>query len=230
MAGRTFLSGHTYHVVRRLKAECEAFDERDMRHCLEQIRILKQQHDVHLYAWCILPHELHLLVSRGQDAHQISRFMKALSCRISLHRKSRGLRHAWDARFDASLVESGQWTLTCMCYLERLPVLSGLAQSVNHYPMSSYRIRVGKAAEGWLDYPEEYTALGDSERDRLELYRNYVRSGVDPKDAVFIQSATFRNRIIGSDYFVRAVYRKHGVLLANRGPGRPRKSDMMSTG
>lgn len=128
------------------------------------------------------------------------------------------------------MIESGQWTLTCMCYLERLPVLSGLAKSVNHYPMSSYRMRIGRTAETWLDHPEEYTALGETERDRLELYRNYVCSGIDPKDVVFIRSATSRNRIVGSDYFVRAVYRKHGVLLVNRGPGRPRQSDVGSIG
>lgn len=228
MTGRFFLSGHSYHVVRRLKKnESDPLDERDMRYCLDQIRLLKRQYEVLLYAWCILPYELHLLVSRERDAQHISSFMKALSCRISFHRKSRAVRHVWDARFDASLVESGQWTLTCMCYLERLPVLSGIVQSVNHYPMTSYRMRVGKAAGEWLDYPPEYMSLADDEHGRLELYRHYVRCGVDPKEAIFIRSATFRNRIIGSDYFVRAVYRKHGVLLVNRGPGRPRKSGPM---
>lgn len=45
------------------------------------------------------------------------------------------------ARYRSSPVESGQWLLACICYIERLPVLRRLGLSAYHYHRSRYRMK-----------------------------------------------------------------------------------------
>ena len=98
-----------------------------------------------------------------------------------------------------------------------------LTSSAYHYHRSSYRMRLGKTGQYWLDDPEEYARLGSSIEERAEAYRMYMRNGLDAKEEKMIDTAVKRCKLTGSIRFVKEVYREYGVLGINRGPGRPRK-------
>lgn len=228
MAGkdRLLLAGHPHHLVRKSHGNKPVFlDEADYTHCLGQIRELSKDYQLRIHAYCLLPDGLHIIATPQGDPGNLSKFMKALSCRTSLRRKNvHGERSVWEIRYRSSPVEPGQWLLACMCYVERLPVLYNLASSAYHYHRSSYRMRLGKTDQYWLDDPDEYARLGDSVEERAEAYRMYISNGLDADEQKMIDTAVRRCRLTGSIRFVREVYREYGVVGINRGPGRPRKS------
>jgi len=234
MAGkdRLLLAGHPHHLVRKSHGNKPVFlDEADYTHCLSQIRELSKEYKLSIHAYCLLPDGLHIIATPREDPASMSKFMKALSCRTSLRRKNLyGERSVWEIRYRSSPVEPGQWLLACMCYIEWLPVLYELASSAYHYHRSSYRMRLGKTSQYWLDDPDEYARLGDTIKERAEAYRVYMSNGLDDNEQKMIATAVNRCRLTGSIRFVREVYREYGVVGINRGPGRPRKYRKNSSG
>ncbi len=222
---RLLLAGYPHYLVRKSPDDQPVFlDEADYTHCAGLIRGLGAEYDLEIHAYCLLPHGLHILATPRNDPGDVSKFMKALSCRTSLRRKNLyGRSSAWEIRYRSSPIEPGQWMLTCMCYIERLPVMHELVSSAYHYHRSSYRTRLGKADHYWLADPDEYARLGETIQERAEAYRVYISNGLDPKDQRMIDTAVRRCKLTGSIRFVKDVYREYGVMGINRGPGRPRK-------
>ncbi|MBG14564.1 MAG: hypothetical protein CL553_15900 [Alcanivorax sp.] len=222
---RLLLVGHPHHLVRKSHGKQPVFlNEADYTHCLGQIRELSKEYKLAIHAYCLLPDGVHIIATPLEDPTDLSTFMKALSCRTSLRRKNlHGQCSVWEVRYRSSPVEPGQWLLACMCYVERLPVRHGLASSAYHYHRSSYRMRLGKTDQYWLDDPEEYARLGDTIQERAEAYRVYMSNGLDQNEEKMIDTAVKRCKLTGSIRFVKEVYRQYGVIGINRGPGRPRK-------
>ena len=221
---RLLLAGHPHHLVRKSRDQQPVFfDEADYTYCIAQIRALSREYEIAVHAFCVLPHGLHILATPLGEPVNLSRFMKALSCSTSSRRKHlHGARSVWEVSYRSSPVEPGQWLLACMCYIERLPVVHRLASSAYHYHRSSYRMRLGKTHQYWLDDPEEYARLGGSIEDRAEAYRMYMSSGLDPEEEAVIDTAVKRCKLTGSVRFVKEVYRQYGVLGNRRRSGQPR--------
>jgi len=221
---RLLLAGHPHYLVRKSPDNQPVFlDEADCTYCLGLIRGLSVEYDLAIHAYCLLPNGLHILATPRKHPGDLSKFMKALSCRTSLRRKNvHGRRSVWEVRYRASPIEPGQWLLTCMRYIEHLPVMHKLASSAYHYRRSSYRMRLGKTGHYWLDDPEEYARLGETIKERAEAYRLYMSNGLDTSEEQMIGTAVKSCKLIGSIRFAKEVYRKFGVLAVNRAAGRPR--------
>ncbi|MFP1682786.1 transposase [Alloalcanivorax sp. C16-1] len=222
---RLLLADVPHHVLRKARKGEQVFhDKADYRHFVSQLRELRDVYNVELHAWTLLPDRIHLVATPHENPNLLGTFIKALTCRTSLRRRGvYGERSPWEARFRASPIEPGNWLMACICYVERLPVLHKLAGSAYHYQNSSYRMRLGKTDQYWLDDPEEYARLGDDIEERADAFKTYMRNGLDEKEMDLINTALYRNRLTGSQRFVEYVYRKYGILALNRGPGRPRR-------
>ncbi|MBF1802560.1 hypothetical protein [Alloalcanivorax profundimaris] len=210
---RLLLAGHPHYLMRKSADNQPVFlDEADCNHCLGDMRELSAQYELAVHAYCLLPQGLHVVATPREDPAALSRFMKALSCRASLRRKNlHGRDSAWEVRYRSSPIEPSQWLLTCMCYVERLPVVHELAPSAYHYRRSSYRMRLGKTGHYWLKDPEEYTRLGGTLEERAEAYRMYMSSGLDTNDERAIEAAVKQCKLIGSVRFIQEVCRRYGL-------------------
>lgn len=210
---RLLCAGHPHYLVRRSSHNQPIFlNEADFTSCRGDIRELSTEYDLALHAYCLLPHEVHVVTTPHGDPNTLSQFMKALSCRATLRRKNlHGGDSVWEPRYRSSPIELSQWLLTCMCYVERLPVIHELARSAYHYHRSSYRARLGKTGHYWLTDPEEYVSLGSTRKERADAYRMYMSTGLDPNDEKIIEAALKqRDKPIGSDRFIQEMYRRHG--------------------
>ncbi|GAA5127724.1 hypothetical protein [Alloalcanivorax gelatiniphagus] len=227
MAGtdRLLLADVPHHVLRKARKGEQVFhDKADYRHFISQIRDLRHTYQVEVHAWTLLPDRFHMVATPYGNPDNLGVFIKSLTCRASLRRRGLyGQKSPWEARFRASPVEPGNWLMACISYVERLPVEQNLASSAYHYQNSSYRMRLGKTDQYWLDDPEEYARLGDDIPERANAFRTYMRNGLDEKEVEMINTALYRNRLTGSQRFVEFVYKKYGILVLNRGPGRPRR-------
>lgn len=226
--GRLLQPGIVHHLVRRSYGGKEVFiDELDYRYTLNQMFKLVATHRVRLHAWCLLPDQIRMLASFDGPEDDLSRLMKALVCRKTLH-YNRRYNHAgspWENRFGFSPVEPGQWVLACMRYIESLSAMKGLASCAFRWDWSSYRMRLGYAPEYQLNDPREYRDLGDTPRERIDTYREYLRFGADEREQNAIENAAIHRRVTGSYEFAREVEQWTGVYAPNRKPGRPPKSE-----
>src|SRR5690606_26377577 len=78
----------------------------------------------------------------------------------------------WEGPYRRSLVQSGQWRMACLRYIETLPVRTGLTESVKLYPWSSWRARL--ADQWYLDQDGDYLGLADHESERRDRYRSFL--------------------------------------------------------
>lgn len=222
---RVLIPGGPHHLMRRSLNKRPIFrNDTDYAYFIDLIRDLGHHYEIQIHAWCLLPDCFHLLVTPGHKVNDISTFMKALTCRLSLrHKRMCNEPVHWEPRYRSSPVEPGQWLMACMRYIEHLPVARSLVRRAFDYPQSSYRMRLGKSPEYWLDDPEEYLRLGKNLEERSDAYRAYMGIGIDAKEAIVIASALTRGSLTGSWRFVEKIYEEFGVLAINRGRGRPPK-------
>jgi putative transposase len=221
---RILIPGHAHHLMHKSSNDQPIFrNDADATHFAGLIRDLSQRYDIRVHGWCLLPDRFHLLATPSQEANDLSLLMKGLTSQASLRQKqTHNETLSWEPRYRSSPVEPGQCLMACLCYIESLPATLGLVKSPFDHRLSSYRMRLGKTSPYWLDDPQEYLNLGDP-KERAAAYRAYMHFGIDAEEADMIVTALRRGCLTGSSRFEKKVHEEFGVLVINRGPGRPPK-------
>jgi putative transposase len=75
----------------------------------------------------------------------------------------------------------------------------------------------------WLDTDPCYLALGISDSDRAERYREFVQSAIPAGEWELIREALQRGQLTGNSRFANEVEAIIGRRIKNRKQGRPRK-------
>ncbi len=221
---RVVLPGYPHHILHRGHNRQAVFKEdEDYLKYLADVKELKQSFGVDVYAWCLLPDEVHLLINPGPEADALGVFMKSLAARMTRHRNRREERRGtlWESRYRSSPVQFS-WLLPCVRYLEQLPVRQGRVSAPEWYPWSSYTERLTAGAGSTLDPDPDYLNLADNDEERRNLYDSYVHHNPDDRETVLIHDAVERNQLTGDPDFTDEVEALTGHRVSNRGRGRPR--------
>ncbi len=229
---RTVVPEYPHHILQRGHNGQEVFkEEEDYLKYLKDLRELKEKLNVKVYGWCLLPNELHLLIDPRFNPDMLSEMMKALAARTTRHRNRKGNRTGtlWESRYRSSVIQRGHWTLACLRYLEKRPVLLGLADAPARFPWSSFNMRMGREEPAWLDHPEEFLNLGETDQERRHFYRLFMEQNIQEREAHAILCAAMRNQLTGDKEFTDEVEEITGVRVSMRGrgrpPGKPRKPE-----
>ncbi len=229
---RTVVPDYPHHILQRGHNGQDVFkEEDDYLKYLKDLRELKEKLNVKVYGWCLLPNQVHLLVDPRSNPDMLSELMKALAARTTRYRNRKDKRSGtlWESRYRSSVIQRGPWTLACLRYLEKLPVLLGLAHAPARFPWTSFTMRMGRQEPSWLDQPEEFLNLGDNEQEQRHLYRAFVEQQIHEQEADAILSAVMRNQLTGDKEFTDEIEEITGVRVSMRGrgrpPGKPRKPE-----
>lgn len=180
---------------------------------LELLKKYKEQYDIKIFAYALMPDHLHLLVemvspktgSQPARSQDISDFMHNLNNAYTKYFNNAYDRkgHLFRERFKAALVEKDNYLLKMTVYLHLNPQKLNLASDARTYPYSTYASYLNKefSAHG-IDLKEEITEIlgflgGKS-------YADFVAE-MTPEDAEFLHRKLQRGGIIGSDDFVSRV-------------------------
>lgn len=115
-----------YHVTARGNNRQRIFfDDRDRRHFLALLGQMVERHAVEVHAYVLMHNHYHLLV-RTPEAN-LSGAIQWLNVAYSIwwNRRHRRAGHVFQGRFQAVVVESGQWVLACSLYVHLNPVAVG---------------------------------------------------------------------------------------------------------
>jgi len=220
---RVAVPNYPHHIQQRgHNGETVFNDEEDCRKYLSDIQDLKSKFKVDIYAWCLLPDQVHLLANPGSNADMLAETMKGLSARTTRHRNRKYKRSGtlWEGRYRSSVVQRGEWTLACMYYLETLHSRMH-GKITEHFPWTSLDMRAGRTEENWLDLPDEFQSLGHSPLERINIYTRNLQKSIDENQARVIESAVSRNQLTGDSHFIDEVERLTGIRMSSRGRGRP---------
>lgn len=129
-----------YHVMLRGSNRQRIFhDEGDYRTFLEGLRKYKAQCGFALYAWCLMPNHLHLLLRDGGDEEPIDKVMRRLGTWYvyRYNRRYERTGSLFEGRYRSEAVEDDNYFITVLRYIHRNPVNAGLAAFPALYPFSS---------------------------------------------------------------------------------------------
>jgi len=165
------------HIVQRgNNRQALFFHADDYSAYLAYLREALVKNNCKLYEFVLMTNHAHPLAV-GEAPGRVSGLMQSVGCHYAryvnvAYRRSGTL---FEARFEASLVDSERYLLRRMRYIEINPVRTGLVARPEDYPWSSYGSRAGDAAIRGLTEPEEYRRLAASSEARALAYRDLFK-------------------------------------------------------
>jgi putative transposase len=218
------LPGIPQHVIQRgNNREPCFFTEADYQRYLYDLSQSATRFSCQLHAYVLMTNHVHLLVSSTQ-AYGISQMMQALGrryvCYVNRRYKRTGT--LWEGRFKASLIDSENYLLTCMRYIEMNAVRANMVDHPAEYRWSSYAANAQGQRDPIVKPHPLYLALGGSADKRQKAYRELFRQHMGNQLLHEIRQALNHEIVLGCSYFKD---RMEG--LTNRQarlgqPGRPR--------
>lgn len=223
---RVVLPGYPHHVIQRGHNRQVIFaSTQDYAWYLGELRALKLEFRMRVYAFCLMTNHVHLLVS-PREAADLGKLMKRLAGRETRrHNRLEGRSGTlWESRYKSSLVERDDYLLACCRYIELNPVRARIVADPQDYRWSSCRYRLGRDTCDWLDLDPAYAALGVSENERRQRYQEFLGKSVPVEEWAVIREAVRRGQLTGSNRFEREIAEIIGRRVHRRGPGRPVKA------
>ena len=189
------------------------------------VAAIKHRLAVHAYVW--MTNHVHLLATPELD-DSISKVFQSVGRRyVQYFNVTYGRSGTlWEGRYRATVVDSEQYLLTLMRYIELNPVREGLVAHPRDYVWSSYRYNaLGESGSNadWITPHREYLRLGRNPADRQSAYRQLFRAAVSGADLAEIRDCTHKGWALGGERFREQVEALGRRRAASKSVGRPRK-------
>ena len=204
---RFIIPGQPQHIIQRGNNRQAIFcTKADHRFYLEKLQDAATKHDCDIHAWVLMTNHVHLLIT-PQTASGIGKMMQMLGRYYVQYFNYCYQRTGtlWEGRYKATLIDSEQYLLTCMRYIEMNPVRAGMVNHPAEYPWSSYRQNaLGKADPLLIPHPE-YLALGNTRELRQTRYQCLFQTQLSEKTLADIRAATNKAWYLGSSRFAEEI-------------------------
>ena len=180
---------------------------------------------IHAYVW--MTNHIHLLAT-PQYEDSISKVFQSVGRKYVqyfnfTYKRSGTL---WEGRYRATIVDSEQYLLKLMRYIELNPVRANMTQHPADYPWSSYVFNAeGKLGlnSDWLVPHNEYLRLGQNDVERQVAYQQLLNVNLSTNDLVQIRECTHKGWALGSLRFIDEIEHLTNRQASSKGIGRPKK-------
>ena len=172
---RLFAPGLLYHVIARGNQRQSTFlDDQDYRAYLTRLATYRIRYGVILYAYCLMPNHVHLLL-QPSDA-PLAKFMQGLqqSYTQRFNRVHDKVGHLFQGRYKAIVCETDAYLATLVRYIHLNPVRAGLADDPEGYLYSGHRAYLTGDGTGLIDTDLVLNVLGGR-----PAYRRFVLDAID---------------------------------------------------
>ncbi len=214
-------AGEVFHVLNRAVARLTIFEKPDdyaafMRVVEETWQIVP----LPIFAMVVMPNHWHFVV-RPDDDEQVTEFFRRLTVthtmRWHTHYETGGTGHLYQGRFKSFPVQSDEYLLTVMRYVERNPLRANLVEQAEDWRWGSAWARCQKdpAVRTWLG------SICDPALPRQ--WCAWVNKPQTDAEVAAIRHCIVRGTPFGSDAWVRSSTVRLGLETTLRTRGRPRK-------
>ncbi len=217
---RVSVADTIYHVINRANGRAQIFSsDADYSHFESLLLEAKELTGMRILAYCIMPNHFHLVLYPRTD-NDLAAFMGWLtSTHVRQYRtrtESIGYGHLYQDRYKSFPVETNEYAVTVIRYVEQNPLRAKLVQRAEGWQWSSlWRREKGSAKQKKLldplpfDLPTEYLEMVNdyTPAEKLDVLRYSVNKG----------------KPYGSSEWVEDTIEHFGLVHTLRGPGRPRQ-------
>jgi putative transposase len=137
---RLLAPGVLYHVIVRGNHRQKTFlNEGDYQAYLERLGRYRTRLGVTVYAYCLMPNHVHLLVETGSQP--LSRFMQGLQQSYTqyFNRKHRKVGHLFQGRYQAIVCDKDEYLLSLVRYIHLNPIRAKMVRKLEDYRYSGHR-------------------------------------------------------------------------------------------
>lgn len=174
------------------------FVDKDYQHYLHDLYNLSAKYNCHIHSYVLMPDHVQILATPYLDSG-ISHLMQELSQRHVNHINTTygQAGSLWGGGYKSCLVDSEQYLLTCMRYIELIPVRSGVVEQAADYRWSSYHFNAfNKEDEIIISHPD-YMDLADTEERRLAAYIELFEEEITSETISDIKEALGNQDVLG---------------------------------
>ena len=172
---RLLAPGILYHVIVRGNQKQKTFlRDSDYQAYLERLGRYRRRWGVTVYAYCLMPNHVHLLVETGSQP--LSRFMQGLQQSYTqyFNRKHRKVGHLFQGRYKAIVCERDEYLLILIRYIHQNPVRARMVSKIEEYGYSGHQEYAQGRVSEVID-PRRVLEMLDGPRG----YRRFVREGLE---------------------------------------------------
>ena len=194
---RVVVPGYPHHVTQRgCRRQQTFFTADDYRYYLELLRCRKADAGISIWAYCLMPNHVHLVVV-PETEQSLSRYLGPAHREYALevNRRMGWQGHLWQERFH-SFVMDERHLFAAVRYVEMNPVRASLCASAGDWPWSSASAHLSGRGDGLIAVEpmlervgnwEDYLSMQAEETTDEDL-RQHSRSGRPAGDDAFIDS------------------------------------------
>lgn len=225
---RYIVPGQPQHVIQRGNNRMDIFhSDEDHRFYLKKLNEASAKHECEIHAYVLMTNHVHFLVT-PQTEQGIGKMMQMLGRYYVQYFNYCYQRTGtlWEGRYRATIIDSEQYLLTCMRYIELNPVRAqGMAEHPSEYLWSSYGYNAYGKADDLITPHDEYKRLGRKNNERQAAYRQLFRAKIPELSLEEIREATNKAWVLGSDRFKRKIEKAAKRPVASQGQGGDRRSE-----
>ncbi|MBI2061244.1 MAG: transposase [Nitrospirae bacterium] len=213
---RVVVPGAPHHVIQRGVRSIQLFhSDKDRLIYLDLLAESASQHNLEIWAWCLMTNHIHLLVVPGRAdslARAIGETHRQYTLRVNLREGVRG--HLFQERFHSFPIEKDRHLLAVARYVERNPVRAGMVKRAQDHRWSSARHH----ATGEPDRLVKSSPFREMESD----WAAFLKGEENPAELEGIRTSGRTGRPLGDLVWVRRWEKKLGRVLLPRKRGWPK--------
>jgi putative transposase len=185
--------GFPHHVIQRGNRRQQTFfSDADYRLYLDLLGKYCDKHSVRVWAYCLMPNHVHLVVvpdTKGSLRSAIGEAHRQYTLRINSREKWTG--YLWQGRFSSYTMDE-KYLIAAVRYIELNPVRSGLVKRAHEWPWSSAQAHIRGDTGGLIEQRPLQDTVGnwpkflESEVTEVELLRKHQRTGRPLGSEVFV--------------------------------------------
>jgi len=204
-------------IVRSAENRSIVRDKTDRERFHQQFGDIALETDTKLYAWAILPEQIHILLHSGSEG--VAPYMRRLltSYAVTYNRRYNESGALFQERYKSTVVEEKLFFRELVRYIHLLPLRVNAVKNItelNKYPWCGHRAVLGAAEYPWHDRGYVLKWFGKSEKEALTEYRAYIREGAKEKEWQNYSGGGLLRSVGGWDE-VKAMRRKKRKMVSD---------------
>jgi len=171
--------GALYHVIARGNQNRRTFlKPEDYEDYLSRLWRYHEKFHFILYAYCLMPNHVHLLIETG--AVPLSKIMQAVqfSYTQSFNSRHRKIGHLFQGRYKAILCQKDEYLLQLIRYIHLNAVRAKMVNNPKDYRWSSHRAVLGLEKHPRCDVNSVLGLFGKKRKIAIKLYESFVLDAI----------------------------------------------------
>lgn len=217
---RVDVGGEIYHVINRANGRLQIFNNDEEYKLFEELLLdTKELFDMRILAYELMSNHWHLVLHPKNDG-DLGKFMHRLSNahtrKVHASTGTNGSGHLYQGRYKSFLIDSENYLLSVIKYVERNAVRAKLVQNCEDWQWGSAWRRIYGTAQ-------QKKLLGKTPAELPDNYLNWINTVDKIDDLKMIRVSVNKSVPYGRDKWVDKMVSKYHLESTMKSPGRPKK-------